>query len=177
MVVLDDGRWRSDLPRATGVLVFSVLLGAPAGLLWSQVSPRLTIDVTQQGLVYPDLEGTDAFIGADGSYLLVMLAAGLLCGVLGWFLARRSGPWTVGALAIGGMLAALVAQRVGLQPGYHHAVEALAPHSTFRGTVQLFLGDRNGGLHLRAHWAALAWPVAALAAFLVGAVVRPEDID
>jgi hypothetical protein len=173
------GRWREDVPRALAVLVWSVLLGAPAGLLWSQVAPRLRVTVTDKGLDYPDLEGTKAFIGADGTYVLVMLGAGLLCGLVGWLAARKAGPWTVTALAVGGFLAALVAARVGLQPGSHEALAALAPGSSFRGTVKLFLGVKHDGdLHLRAGAAAaLAWPVGAMASFLAAAGYRPQDLD
>jgi hypothetical protein len=173
------GRWRSDVPRAIAVLVGSVLLGAPAGLLWAQVAPRLRVTVTDKGLDYPDLEGTKAFIGADGSYVLVMLGAGLLCGLVGWLVARKAGPWTVAALAVGGFLAALVGARVGLQPGSHEALAALAPGSSFRGTVKLFLGVKHDGdLQLRAGaGAALAWPVGAMASFLAAAVYRPQDLD
>lgn len=172
-------RWREDVPRAVGVLVGSVLLGAPAGLLWSAVSPRLHVTVTDKGLETADLEGSKAFIGADGSYLLVMLGVGVLCGLLAWLFARKGGPWTVGGLTLGGVLAALVAARVGLQPGAHRALEALAPGSSFRGTVDLYLGARNshGDLHLRAPWAAVGWPVGALVAFLVPAGYRATDLD
>jgi hypothetical protein len=173
------GRWRRDLPRGLAVVVASVLLGAPAGLLWAAVSPRLHVVVTDQGLDTPDLEGTKAFIGADGSYLLVMLGVGALCGVLAWLFARKAGPWTVVGLALGGYLAALVAARVGLQPGAHKAIQALAPGSSFRGTVDFYLGARNasGDLHLRAPIAAVGWPVGALVAFLVPAGYRAHELD
>lgn len=172
-------RWRHDVARALGVVVASVLLGAPAGLLWSAVAPRLQVTVTDKGLETADLEGSKAFIGADGSYLLVMLGVGLVCGLLAWFFARKGGPWTVAGLTVGGVLAALVAARVGLQPGAHRAIQALAPDSSFRGTVDFYLGARNahGDLHLRAPWAALGWPVGALLAFLVPAGYRSSELD
>ena len=172
-------RWRKDVPRALAVVVTSVLLGAPAGLLWSAVAPRLRVTVTDQGIDAPDLEGSKAFIGADGSYLLVMLGVGVLCGVLAWLFARKAGPWTVLGLAVGGYLAALVAARVGLQPESQRAIQALSPGSSFRGTVDFYLGARShgGDLHLRAPMAAVGWPVGALLAFLVPAGYRPHELD
>lgn len=171
--------WRADAARALGVVVGTVLLGAPVGLLWSLVSPRVRFSISDSGLDLPGVESSEAFIGADGSYLLLAFGAGLLCGLLAWLVARRSGPWTVVALAVGGTLAALVAARVGLMPGAHEVLEALKPGATDRGGFDLFLGARGEGdeLHLRAPWAAVAWPVGALVAFLGCGLARPEDLD
>jgi hypothetical protein len=170
--------WRQELLPALGVAVGSVLLGAPMGLLWSAVAPRLRISFGKTGPSAPDLESTKAFIGADGTYLLLMLAAGLLCGTLAWLFARRSGPWTVIGLTVGGLLAALVAARVGLVPGSHDAVVALRQGKVGHPPIDLYLGRLKGETpHLRAGWAAVGWPVGALAAFLVGALRRPEDLD
>jgi hypothetical protein len=165
------------------VVLGSVLLGAPAGLLWSKLAPRLTVTFGEQGPTAPDLESTKAFIGADASYLLVMLGLGLLCGGLAWVFARRSGPWTVAALAVGGALAALVAARVGLVSGSHGSLEALRQGTVGHAPVDLYLGGPLPGQlkgdvpHLRAPWAAVAWPVGALVAFLAGAARRPDDLD
>ena len=173
-----SGRWRQDVPRALVVVLGSVLLGAPAGLLWSALAPRLTVTFGQAGPSAPDLESTKAFIGADGSYVLVMMGVGVLCGLLGWYLARRSGPWTVAALAVGGVLGALVAARVGVLPGSHEALQALRHGGAGDPPVDLYLGRLQGDTpHLRATWAAVAWPVGALLAFLVPAAVRPDDLD
>lgn len=167
------------MPRALAVLVGTVLLGAPAGLLWAQVAPRVTVTFTPDGpSTTPGLASTKAFIGADGTYVLVMLAAGVLCGALGWLLARRAGPWTVGALAVGGLLAALVAGRVGVIPGSHEAVQALKQGKAGDAPVDLYLGKLDGEVpHLRAPWGAVGWPVGALTVFVVAALRRPEELD
>jgi hypothetical protein len=175
-------RWREDVPRALALIAGIVLLGAPAGLLWSKVAPHVTLTFGPQGPGATDLESTKAFIGADGSYAVVMLCFGLLTGALAWFVARRGGPWTVGAVAIGGVLAALVAARVGVVPGAHEAVEALK-RGTVGSTVDLYLGGPlprelgDGVPHLRAPWAALAWPVGAMLSFLFAAAFRPHELD
>jgi uncharacterized membrane protein YeaQ/YmgE (transglycosylase-associated protein family) len=173
-------RWREDLSALGGIVVASVLLGAPAGLLWSAVAPRLTVTVTKDGPQVDNIESTKAFIGADGSYLVVMLVVGALCGALAWRFARRSGPFTVLGLVIGGVLAALIAQRVGLLPGAREAVSALKEGSPFRGNVDLFLGARDvnsGAISLRAGWAAIGWPLGALLSFLLFASRRPDELD
>ncbi len=179
-----EHRWRQDVPRSLAVLVGCVLLGAPAGLLWSWVAPRLTVTFGPDGPGAADLESTKAFIGADASFVLVGLAFGAGCGALAWFFARRSGPWTVVALTVGGLLAATVAARVGVIPGSQEVIEALRQGGQGRRALDLYLGGpfpdqlKDGALpHLRATWAVLAWPVGALLAFLVGALKRPEELD
>jgi hypothetical protein len=174
-------RWRADLLPALAVAAGTVLLGAPAGLIWSAVAPRLSITLSANGPTAPDLESTKAFIGADGTYLVVVLLAGALTGAVAWLVARRSGPWTVLALAVGGAVAALVAARVGVVPGARTTIEALQGHQS-AGQVDLYLGgpmpsELHGGLpHLRAPWAAVGWPVAALLAFVAPTLWRP-DLD
>ena len=182
--VAPPSRWRQDVPRAVALVAGIVLLGAPAGLLWSQVAPHLTLTFAQQGVPgAADLESSKAFIGADGSYAVVVLCFGLLTGVLAWFLARRSGPWTVAGIAVGGVLAALVAARVGVVPGTHESIEALRK-GTVGSNVDLYLGGplpadlKQGHLpHLRAPFAAVAWPVGALLSFLLASAFRPHDLD
>lgn len=171
-----QGRWRADVLGGLWVAVGSVLLGAPAGLLWSQVAPRFPLRFDAAGSPQLDrVESTGAFIGADATYFLVVLGAGLVCGALGWVLARRWGPGTVLGLALGGALAAYVAARVGLLPGRDDAVMALK--AARPGTqVDLFLG-REEGTALRAPWAALAWPAGAMLSWLVASARRPEDLD
>jgi hypothetical protein len=170
--------WREDVVPAVSVAAGSVLLGAPVGLVWSRVAPRLHVTFDQNGPVAPGIESTKAFIGADGTYLLLVVAAGLLCGTLAWVFARRSGPWTVIALTVGGLLAALAAARVGVVPGSHDAIVALQQGKAGHAPVDLYLGKLHGTTpHLRAGWAAVGWPVGALAAFLDAALRRPEDLD
>jgi len=172
------GRWRQDLPVGLGVVLGSVLLGAPVGLLWSAVAPRLTVELTADGPMAADLESTKAFIGADGTFLVIAVLVGAVCGALAWLLARRGGPWTVAGLVVGGLLAASIATQVGLMPGSDAAIAALSDPAKRSGSIELFLGRRqDDGLHMRAMWAVVGWPVGALLAFLVGAFRHPEDLD
>ncbi|MCW2544683.1 MAG: hypothetical protein JWM40_2235, partial [Frankiales bacterium] len=106
-----------DVQTVFCVVAGFVLLGAPAGLLWSAVAPRVDVTVSAKGLDAGDIESSKAFIGADGSYVVVMLLMGILCGFLAWRLFARSGPVTVLAIVVGGTLAALIAASVGLMPG------------------------------------------------------------
>lgn len=167
-----------DLQGGLVVAVGSVLLGAPAGLLWAALSPRAEVTVSAQGLEIPDLEQNKSFIAADGSYFLVMVAMGVVCGVLAFWLARRWGPWTVMGLVIGGSVAALVAISVGLMPGAKEAINAVTEGSGFNGVTDLYLGRlTNDDLSMRAVWAFVGWPAAACLAFLTAATVHPYGLD
>ena len=162
-------RRRHDATVAAIVVGVLLLLGAPVGLLWSAVSPRLTVVLAAgKDPAAQNLEGK-AFIGADGSFVVICLLAGALTGVLAWLLARRSGPWTVVALVVGGVLAAKVAAVVGVRPG-RADVMAMIHDPKATGTVHLFL-------KLRSPLTVLVWPVAALVAFLIPAYLRPEELD
>lgn len=158
----------ADLVTATLVAVGCVLLAAPAGLVWSALSPRLTVRLGPDGPSPVGVEGK-ALVGADGSFLAVILVAGVLTGGLAWLLARRAGPWTVLGLLVGGLVAAKTAGLVGVMPGRAH-VRALLhdPHAS--GVVELYL-------RLRAPWSVVGWPVAALVTFVTAALRRPEELD
>jgi hypothetical protein len=168
-------RRRRDVTRCVAIVVGMVLLGAPVGLLWSALAPHYTVVFDAGQATYPFIESTKAFIGVEGTFVAVTFVVGALCGALAWWFGRSSGPWTVVALAVGGVLAALVAAHVGLLPGRQEAFDALARK---QGSVQLFLGARSGNdTHLRAPWAVVVWPLGALVAFLVPAFIRPEELD
>lgn len=172
-------RWRSDAAAFVVVVVSLVLLAAPAGLLWSAVAPRYTVVRTADGLDFPNVESTKAFIGADGSYVVIVLVVGLLTGFLAWRYARQYGPGTVLGLAVGGLLAAWIAGRVGLMPGSRTAMSALGESSTVRGPIDLYLGMRDqktGDLSLRGAWGAVFWPVGSLLVFLGFGLQRADEL-
>ena len=173
------GLWRRDLIAFAGIVIACVFLGAPAGLLWSALSPHYEVRYVGGKPQFNDIESTKAFIGADGSYLLVMLGFGLACGGLAWVLARRFGPATVAGLLVGGVLAGLIAASVGVRPGAERSFAQLADKSRTSGSVQLYLGlrDKNDDLNLRAPWAVVGWPVAAISVVLVLGLWKPEEFD
>lgn len=183
-VIPDRPTWRTrlreDVLAFLSIVALTVLLGAPAGLLWSAIAPRFTV-VRQDGeLSLPNIESTKAFIGADGTYVVIVLALGLVCGALAWRFARRHGPATILGLTVGGLLAALVAAAVGLRPGASEAVQSLRDTTKGSGSFDLFLGARNqttGDFSLRAAWAPVVWPVASLIAFLTPAWRAGDDLD
>jgi hypothetical protein len=180
--VAGPDRRRKDLATFGVIVVALLLLAAPVGLLWSAVAPHYQPVLSSGQLTIPNIESDKAAIGADGSYVVVLAVAGLLCGAACWWGARRSGPWTILALVVGGSLAAVIAAKVGVMPGQQASLDAIAKN---KPGVELYLGARDldkaghpyGRPHLRAPWGAVAWPVGALLAFAVPAFVRPEELD
>lgn len=155
---------RDDAVAAGVTGVALVLLGAPVGLLWAAVSPRVRVSLGEGG---PDLDA-GAFAGADVAFGVVVLVVGLLCGLLAHRLGKAYGPGVVVGLVAGGLVAAYVAAKTGEQVG-REAFEAAVVDLTRGGAV-------DASVRLRATEAVVLWPVGALAAFgAATAVLTPPD--
>jgi hypothetical protein len=139
-----------------------VLLGAPVGLLWGHLTPRLEVVAAGDTVLGP---APTEYFAADAYYLFLGLGAGLLTGLLAVTLGRRHGIGTVLGLAVGGLLAAEVARRTGPLVG--------------REAAQAFLESAQDGsfdltVRLRALAAMAGWPLAALLAHGVVTAWRVE---
>lgn len=142
------------------------LLGAPIGLLWSTLAPRARVVVLAGG---PDLvdPNTKAFIAADGTFLLLTGAAGLLCAILALRLGgRQHGVATALGLAVGGLAAAYLAWRVGHRIGL----------ADFRRAARGPIGTSALlNLSLRAKGVLVSWPLMGLLTVVVVAVRAHHD--
>jgi hypothetical protein len=161
------GSWRVDLVTAAYVLGVTVLLGAPAGILWSALAPHAQIAITASGATFPN-GATEVFVAGDGWFLGICAAAGILTGFLAWLGARRSGPYVVVALAVGGLLAAYIGAKVGRRIGQDELRAAAAA-----GTPGTYVAN----VALQAKQAILVWPIAALATFVTLVASRADEID
>ena len=158
---------RRDLVAGVFVAAVSVLLGAPAGLLWSALAPHAHIAISASGATFAD-GATEVFVAGDGWFSGVALVVGLLSGVVTWLVARRSGPYAVLGLAVGGALAAYVAAKVGRRIGQDELRAAAAA-----GVPGTYVAN----VALQATQVVLVWPIAALASFLALFVARPDELD
>jgi hypothetical protein len=136
------------------IIAGTAVLGLAAGFLWGVIAPRAMVEVVGPGeadIVNPE---TNAFIAADGWFLLLTVLGGLVSGAAGYALAvRRNGPPAMAGILAGGLAAALVARWIGQQSG-----AAAFNHSLAVGHVGLLLHDppMAGGLG-----ALMFWPLAA----------------
>ena len=119
--VLPSMRRESEVATAIVTALFVVLLGPAAGLVWSAVAPRLSVSA----LVANSDAAFHAQIGADAWFLLVGGVAGVLCTLGALAVGRRDGPGLAVGLAVGGLAAAFVADRVGYLHDNQSTVKAL----------------------------------------------------
>lgn len=152
--------WRSDVLAALVAAAVTVLLGAPVGLLWAAVAPRAEAVLAGGQYLRAD-PSSDAYIAGDGYFLAACVLAGVVGGLVAWWLGREHGPAVVGGLAVGGLAAALVMRRVGEAVGLDGLVEAVLAREA---RVDL-------ALELGAGTAVAAWPAAALIAYLAATLV------
>lgn len=144
-----------------------VLLGAPAGVLWSALAPHATVVVRGDQAFIADAE-TEVFIAGDGWFVAITLLLGLTAGVLAWLVARRSGPAVVVGLAVGGAIAAYVAARVGTRIGQDELIALLRSRRP---------GTYVGNVALQAKTALAAWPLGAVAAFATLVASRADELE
>lgn len=157
----------ADLRAGLATTLGLVLLGAPVGLLWALVAPKVTVLLSDGTVMLVDPDRS-AFIAGDAYFLGVVLVVGLASGVLAWLLGRRHGPAVVVALTVGGLLAAYVAARTG----------ALLHEDDARSALEAGLsGEVDLAVRLRASEAMLGWPVGALVGFLVPALLSRDDVS
>ncbi|MGH3343137.1 MAG: hypothetical protein ACRDPK_09690 [Carbonactinosporaceae bacterium] len=143
----------------TGLLLTGVvtLLGVPAGLLWVAVAPE--IDVVVRGhAVYLTNPEDPGFIATDGWFAVIGAVTGLLTAALAFLAWRGRGVAAVLGLAAGGLLASLLAWRLGHQLG----PGGLSLHAA--GAAQA--ASRAAPLELRALGVLFAWPMSATTLFL-----------
>lgn len=153
---------RTDVVAGVVAAVVSVLVGAPVGLLWAALAPKVDVVVTG-GDVQLAEPGSSAFIAGDAAFLAAGLVAGVVGGIIAWWLGRAHGPAVVVGLAVGGVVAAYVAMRVGEQVGLDEVRSAVAAGQ--QGLLEL-------SLRLRAQEALVAWPVGAMLGYLGASLVR-----
>jgi hypothetical protein len=108
----DPGRRRAYLVLLSVQLSFGIVVG----LSWLGWAPRTL------SYVLPDQSGhpvvvpaeSESQVAGDGRFFVLAVLAGLIAGLIAWFALRRyRGPATLGWLAIGGLLAGLLAAGLG----------------------------------------------------------------
>jgi hypothetical protein len=151
-----------DVRAGLLTVAVTVLVGAPVGLLWAALAPRVMIEVTGDDVQVLDTYA-DGFIAVDAWFFAAVVVAGLVGGALAWWLGADHGPAVVLGLVVGGLAAAWIAGRVGGE------VDRTTVQQLLASGVQ---GRRELAVQLRATSALLGWPIASLVAFLALSVAR-----
>ncbi|MGW2487783.1 AAA family ATPase [Streptomyces sp. NPDC001606] len=168
----DGPGMKTELRDAAVITVAVALGGVLLGLLWWWLAPHIPLvgdEVDKSWVVYlKDGEGEQA-IGVDGTFTLLALGFGFVSAVVVFLLKRRGGVPAVVALALGGLLASVLAWRLGVWLGPEKDVLA---HARAVGKGVTFPAP----LKLSAKGALLAWPIAALLTHLaLTALFTPRD--
>ncbi len=159
----DDGSGAPTVARDVREAVLAAVLVALCGLalggLWLWLAPRVPLISDGSAIYLKDPEGEQS-IGADGWFTLLGLGMGVLSGAAVYLWRRTGGVALMVGLAAGGVLASVIAWRLGVALGPTSDVVARAKHL---GPGKVF----QNPLALHAKGALLAWPAASMAAYLV----------
>ena len=152
-----DGR--SEVIAGLLVAAYAIVLGPVAGLVWAALAPKVSIAALRAGSSVT----FQAQIGADAWFLLVGGLAGALVVLVALAFVGEPGPGVTVGVAIGGLAAAFVADRIGY----------LSERST---TTHALLGAHPSGsviseidFRLRALGVVTVWPLASLV--VIGLVI------
>ena len=108
-----------------GLVVAAVVtaLGAPVGLLWSWIAPKVELIQTQYG-PYPIEGEPEGYFADDGWFMIIGGATGILIAVAAWIVLRRyRGPIVLAGLVIGSAAGAALAAWLGNKIGYAHYLD------------------------------------------------------
>jgi hypothetical protein len=106
-----------EVLTALGVAAAVAALGAPLGLLWSQLSPRVRLVMTESGPAFAE-SNPEGYVAGESVYLLLALAMGVLSAIAVWLLIRRRrGPVVLAGLATGSFAGALLMSWLGHRIG------------------------------------------------------------
>ncbi|ATL27055.1 hypothetical protein KY5_2037c [Streptomyces formicae] len=159
---------KTEVRQAAVLAVAVAVSGILVGLLWLWLTPRVPLISDGKAVYLKDTEGEQA-IAIDGTFTLLALGFGVVCGVVAFLLRRRGGLPLVVGLAIGSLCGALLAWQLGKWFGPETDVVA---HAKAVGKGVVF----DAPLELKAKGVLLAWPVAALAVHLgLMALFGPRD--
>ncbi|MBE1535312.1 hypothetical protein [Actinomadura algeriensis] len=144
---------------ATGLVtaLIMMLLGPLAGLLWAWTSPEVTYVIFRGDTYLADPE-SQAPIGTDIRFALIVLVAGAICGGAAYLAGGRGNDIALLlGLAAGGVLAGVLAWRTGHMIGldeFRAAVRAAADRERVTGVAEL-----------RARGPLVFWAVAAVGVY------------
>ncbi|MHC0432082.1 hypothetical protein ACX6XY_18115 [Streptomyces sp. O3] len=150
---------KAELREAVLIAVaVAVAGGLLLGLLWAWLAPRVPLISNGEAVFLRENEGEQA-IGADGTFLLLALAFGLVSAVAVFLLRKRGGIPLVIGLTVGGLLGSVLAWRFGIWLGPGGDVVARAKAA---GAGEPF----DAPLKLAAKGTLLTWPIVSMAVLL-----------
>jgi hypothetical protein len=100
-----------QIRAALAVVALLAVVGCALGPIWSWWSPPGPLgEQIPSGVIADE---TEAFIAADGRFALLTAAVGLVAALACWALRSVRGPWIAAALAVGGVIGAVLTDVIG----------------------------------------------------------------
>jgi hypothetical protein len=135
------------------VLLACVVAGAVVGVVWELLTPLPQFEVAGDRILLPAAED-ESGIAADGWFAVCAGVSGVVSAAAVFVRVREARISALVGLTVGGLLAAVIAWRVGV---------AIGPESVRAGAVGLSDGETfSGPLELSALGVLFAWPLAAV---------------
>lgn len=144
-------RRSQDTGEALAAIGLLLLGGVVLGVGWVLIAPTVQGVVVEGGIALSELESARIF-DAEGVFAVIVVAAGAATAVLASRWLRRAGALAVLTLAVGGLLASVVAWRVGVWFGAD-PVETTGGALSIGSTIALPLRLRTASI-------LLLWPIA-----------------
>lgn len=152
------------------VVVCSVLVALPVGLVWWLLAPLTLVEKRSDGLYRVGGEGDETAVAADGWFAAITLVTGIVVALVVYVRTRPGRVVPLVALVVGGVLGALAAWQLGhlLGPG---SLKTTAAGRTLGATF-------HGPLDVSAYGVLLAWPMATVITyFAVAAGAEAGDLE
>lgn len=159
-----DAMWDRSRWRALVFLITSAAAGLLAGIVWLASSPRAQYHVDDSLRARLAERDYAEVIASDASYTVLMLACGLMLGLLAWAWFHRRGWVVVPVVLVGSTVLGVVAWQTGEMLGGSGLMERVASASA-GDLVQVDLELRSLSALAASPFAAIT-PVMLLSAFL-----------
>ncbi|MEU8676662.1 ABC transporter permease [Streptomyces sp. NPDC048560] len=158
----------TELRQAFVITALLTAAGVVLGLLWLWLAPRVPLISDDTAVFLKDSEGEEA-VAADGTFVLLALAFGVVSALAVFLYRRRGGIPLVAGLALGALLGSLLAWGIGVWFGPSSDVVARA-REVGKGVTF------DAPLKLHAAGVVLAWPIVAMLVHLgLTALFAPRD--
>ncbi|MFF7243805.1 hypothetical protein ACFZBU_07900 [Embleya sp. NPDC008237] len=160
-------RYRTDVVAFAIVVAACLVVGAIVGVVWEQVTPRVPLLATKEGVFQTSPE-TETSIALDGWFAVCGVVAGIVLAPPAFWRFRRQGVATALALTVGGLAGSYLAFKIGVR---------LGPDGIMEQVKRIGLGKRfDQPLELKAKGVLLLWPIASMVIFLgLSAGFAPAD--
>ncbi len=139
------------------------------GWSWWRLAPRVQW-LASDGQPIRLEEQTGQVFGADATFAVLCLAAGLALGGLGFTLARRAPRGLLSGLAVGGLLGSLAAWQLGEWLDARRGADSLSEQAARAPD----LAELTGPLQLAATQALIVWPLVAVVVVLAALWISGE---